>query len=150
MRKVSRSALVSFSAEQMYSLVADVDSYPSFLPWCNDVVVHFREGDVVEATLELHRGKVSKRFRTRNTMHPCHAMDLELVDGPFRHLSGGWRFRQLGDDGCKVSFDLEFEFESRVLDLIIGAFFEETCNSLVDAFTQRAAVIYGARHGGDG
>lgn len=149
MRKVSRSALVSFSAQQMYSLVADIDSYPSFLPWCNDVEVHFREGDVVEATLELHRGKVSKRFRTRNTLHPGHAMDLELVDGPFRHLSGGWKFQQLGDDGCKVSFDLEFEFESRVLDLMIGAFFEETCNSLVDAFTQRAAVIYGARRGGD-
>jgi len=143
MRKVSRSALVPYSAEQMYSLVEDVDSYPSFLPWCNDVDVHFREDNVVEATLKLHRGKVSKRFRTRNTMHPVQSMQLELVDGPFRYLSGGWNFRQLGDDGCKVSFYLEFEFESQALDLMIGAFFEGTCNSLVDAFTQRAAEIYG-------
>lgn len=150
MRKVSRSALVSYSAEQMYSLVEDIDSYPSFLPWCNDVDVHFREGNVVEATLELHRGKLSKRFRTRNTMDPGRAVALELVNGPFRHLSGGWNFRQLGEDGCKVSFELEFEFESRALDLMIGAYFEGTCNSLVDAFTQRAAEIYGANRGGDG
>ncbi len=150
MRKVSRSALVPYSAEEMYSLVEDVDSYPLFLPWCNDVEVHYREGNVVEATLELHRGKISKRFRTRNTMHPSDAMDLELVGGPFRHLSGGWRFRQLGAAGCKVLFELEFEFDSRVLDLMIGAFFEDICNSLVDAFTQRAAEIYGVPRGGDG
>ena len=145
MRKVSRSALVPYSAEDMYRLVEDVDSYPSFLPWCNDVEVHIREGNVVEATLELHRGKLSKRFRTRNTLHPTDSMDLELVGGPFRHLSGGWKFLPLGDEGSKVSLELEFEFDSRALDLLIGAFFEEICNSLVDAFTRRAESVYGPR-----
>ena len=129
----------------MYTLVEDVDSYPSFLPWCNDVEVHFREDNVVEATLELHRGHLSKRFRTRNTMHPKDSMDLALVGGPFRHLSGGWRFQSLGDSGSKVSLELEFEFDSRMLDLMIGAFFEDICNSLVDAFTQRAVSVYGPR-----
>lgn len=143
MRKVSRNALVPYSAEDMYALVEDVSSYPSFLPWCNDVEVHFREGDVVEATLELHRGRLSKRFRTRNTMQPKSSMDLVLVDGPFRHLSGGWRFQPLGDAGSKVSLDMEFEFDSRMLDIMIGRFFEETCNSLVDAFTKRALAVYG-------
>ncbi|MDH3614252.1 MAG: type II toxin-antitoxin system RatA family toxin [Gammaproteobacteria bacterium] len=143
MRKVSRSALVPYVAEDMYALVEDVDSYPEFLPWCNDVEVHFREGNVVEATLELHRGRLSKHFRTRNTMHPKDSMDLALVSGPFRHLSGGWRFRSLGEAGSKVSMHLEFEFDSRILDVMIGAFFEETCNSLVDAFTQRAKKVYG-------
>ena len=70
-------------------------------------------------------------------------MDLELVGGPFRHLAGGWTFTQLGDSGSKVAFNLEFEFDSRALDLMIGAFFEDTCNSLVDAFTERAHTIYG-------
>jgi ribosome-associated toxin RatA of RatAB toxin-antitoxin module len=107
--------------------------------------VHFREGNVVEATLELHRGKLSKRFRTRNTMNPKESMDLALVGGPFRHLSGGWKFMQLGDTGSKVSLDLEFEFSSRALDLVIGAFFEDACNSLVDAFTRRAAAVYGSK-----
>ena len=128
----------------MYALVEDVGSYPVFLPWCSDVEVHFREGNVVEATLELHRGRLSKRFRTRNTMHPKTSMDLELVGGPFHHLSGGWVFTSLGDSGSKVALDLEFEFDSRALDLMIGAFFEDMCNSLVDAFTQRAVVVYGA------
>lgn len=143
MRKVSRSALVPFSAEDMYALVEDVDAYPEFLPWCNDVEVHFRKGNIVEATLELHRGKISRRFRTRNTMHPKDAMDLTLVSGPFRHLEGGWRFEPLGEAGSKVSLHMEFEFDSRMLDMIIGAFFEETCNHLVDAFTQRAKDVYG-------
>lgn len=143
MRRVDRSAHVPYSAEDMYALVADVESYPSFLPWCSDAVVNSRQGDVVEATLELHRGGISKRFRSRNVMRPCEAMELSLVDGPFRHFSGGWRFRQLGDQGSKVSFHLEFEFDSRLLDLMIGAYFEEICNRLVDAFTKRAGEIYG-------
>jgi len=147
MRKVSRSALVPYSAEDMYALVEDVDTYPEFLPWCSDVEVHFREDNVVEATLELHRGGFSKRFRTRNTMHPRTSMDLDLVGGPFRHLSGGWTFTPLGESGSKVALELEFEFDSFALDLAIGAFFEDTCNSLVDAFTQRAADVYGERNG---
>ena len=143
MRKVSRSALVPYSARDIYTLVEDVDSYPLFLPWCNDVEVHSRDGNVVEASLELHRGKLSKRFRTRNTMHPYDSMALSLVGGPFNHLAGGWEFKALGDAGSKVSLRLEFEFESRALDLLVGAFFEDACNSLVDAFTQRAAAVYG-------
>lgn len=145
MRKVSRSALVPYPAEDMYALVEDVDAYPEFLPWCSDVEVHSREGNVVEATLEMRRGGLSKRFRTRNTMQPKTSMELALVGGPFRHLSGGWRFTPLGEAGSKVALELEFEFDSRALDLMIGAFFEDACNTLVDAFTQRAAVIYGAR-----
>ena len=143
MRKVERSALVPYSAEDMYALVADVDSYPEFLPWCNDVEVHLRQGNVVEATLELHKGKVSRRFRTRNTMQPMESMRLELVSGPFRHLTGDWRFQQLGEAGSKVSLHMEFEFDSRTLDIMIGAFFESTCTALVDAFTQRAQIVYG-------
>jgi ribosome-associated toxin RatA of RatAB toxin-antitoxin module len=127
----------------MYALVADVESYPEFLPWCSDVEVHLREGSTVEATLELHRGGLKKRFRTRNSMQPETAMELSLVGGPFRHLAGGWRFTPLGEDGSKVALELEFEFDSRALDLVVGAFFEDACNSLVDAFTQRAAQVYG-------
>jgi len=147
MRKISRSALVLYSAEEMFAIVEDVEAYPSFLPWCNEVEVHSREGDVVEVTLELHKGSLSKRFRTRNTLHRCEAMDLELVGGPFKRLSGGWNFQQLGEAGSKVALDLEFEFDSRMLDMIIGAYFEDICNKLVDAFTQRAVMTYGDGNG---
>ena len=129
----------------MYQLVGDVDAYSEFLPWCNRSEILQRDGDAVEASLELHKGSVSKSFTTRNTHRPDEAIDLSLVGGPFRHLEGGWRFEPLGDEGCKVSLELDFEFESRMVDMLFGSFFEDTCNSLVDAFTARAADIYGER-----
>jgi ribosome-associated toxin RatA of RatAB toxin-antitoxin module len=142
MRKVHRSALVPYSAAQMYTLVKDVEAYPSFLPWCNDAEVHIREESFIEASLELHRGRISKKFRTRNVLKENESLGIALVGGPFRHMSGGWTFQQLGDAGSKVELDLQFEFESRATDIIFGRFFENTCNSLVDSFTQRAAKIY--------
>lgn len=142
MRKVSRSALVPYTAAQMYALVKDVEAYPSFLPWCNDAEVHVRQPDFIEASLELHRRGISKRFRTRNALQENVSLGIELLGGPFRRLSGGWQFQQLGDAGSKVSLELEFEFENRVTDLIFGRFFESTCNSLVDSFTDRAAQMY--------
>ncbi len=129
----------------MFRLVDDVDSYSGFLPWCNRSEVLSRTDDTVEATLELHKGAVSKTFTTRNTLRENESIELELLGGPFRHLAGGWTFQSLGEAGSKVSLQLEFEFESRLVDLMFGAFFEETCNSLVDAFTRRAAEIYGKR-----
>ena len=102
MRKVNRSALVPYSAAQMYALVKDVEAYPSFLPWCNDAEVHIREEDFIEASLELHRGRISKRFRTRNQLRENEFLGIELVGGPFRHMAGGWTFTQLGDAGSKV------------------------------------------------
>jgi len=144
MRKVSRSALVPYSAAQMYELVKDVEKYPLFLPWCNNAEVHVDREDFIEASLELHRGRISKRFRTRNALRANESLGIELVGGPFRHMSGGWTFQQLGDAGCKVALVLEFEFENKATDVIFGRFFEHTCNSLVDSFTQRAARIYAA------
>lgn len=143
MRSVSRSALVPYSAEQMYLLVDDIEKYPQFLPWCHSAIVHSREPNVVEATLELRRGGLSKSFTTRNTLRPGEAIELELLGGPFRKLGGAWTFKPLGQGGCKVALDLEFEFDSRVTDMILGPFFEDICNSLVDAFTRRASDTYG-------
>ncbi|MGI9234606.1 MAG: type II toxin-antitoxin system RatA family toxin [Woeseiaceae bacterium] len=145
MRKVNRTALVPYSAAEMYALVKDVEAYPSFLPWCDDAELHIAQPDFLEATLELHRHGISKRFRTRNALQENTSLGIELVGGPFRRLSGGWLFQQLGDAGSKVALELEFEFENLATDLIFGRFFESTCNSLVDSFTKRAAQIYPGR-----
>ena len=144
MRRVKRSALVPYRAQQMFGLVDDVAAYPEFLPWCHSAEVHSRSDEVVEATLELQKGAISKKFTTRNSRREFEAIDLALVGGPFKHLRGGWRFNDLGDAGSKVSLDLEFEFESRLTDLMFGTFFEEICNSLVDALSRRAAVVFGS------
>jgi ribosome-associated toxin RatA of RatAB toxin-antitoxin module len=126
----------------MYELVKDVESYPSFLPWCAGAEVHTRGNDFIEASLELQRGRISKRFRTRNHFVANEWLGIELVGGPFRHMSGGWTFEPLGDAGCKVLLVLEFAFENRATDVILGRFFEHTCNALVDSFTKRASEIY--------
>jgi ribosome-associated toxin RatA of RatAB toxin-antitoxin module len=127
----------------MFALVDDIEAYPEFLPWCSKTVVHSRTDGVVDASLEMSRGGLSKSFRTRNTARPVEAIDLQLIEGPFRKLSGSWQFQSLGDDGCKVSLALDFAFENRLTDMMFGPFFEEICNRLVDAFIGRAAEIYG-------
>ena len=143
MRKVSRTALIPYSADQMYALVEDVVAYPEFLPWCIGTTLHSKDADTIEASLELQRSGVTKSFRTRNSLRPGEGMGIELVGGPFRHLVGEWRFEQMGSDGSKVSLYLEFEFENRLTDTIFGRYFEDTCNSLIDSFTERAHAMYG-------
>jgi len=145
MRKISRSALVPYTAREMFTLVDDIESYPEFVPWCNDTTVERPSDDTVVATLELHKGPISKHFTTRNTRREFEAIDMELVGGPFRRLSGGWRFRGIEGQGCRVSLELEFEFESRLIDMMFGTFFKEAGDSLVDAFTARARDVYGPR-----
>ena len=144
MHRISRSALVPYSAAQMYALVEDVESYPRFLPWCSDATLHWREGDELEGSVEIHRAGLRRRFRTRNRMRPGAAIEMRLVDGPFRHLEGEWRFQPLDENGSKVSLELEFEISGRLADRLLGAVFEEICNSLVDAFVRRADSLYGA------
>ena len=143
MRRVSRSALIPYSADQMYALVEDVVAYPEFLPWCIGATLHFKDEEIIEASLEMRRSGIKKTFRTRNTLQPGIAMGIALVGGPFRHLAGDWRFQQLGEDGSKVSLHMEFDFESRMTDKLFGRYFEDTCNSLIGSFTTRAHEIYG-------
>lgn len=145
MRKVKKSAIVPYSAREMFVLVDDVESYPQFLPWCNQAEVHNRTEESVDATLELQKGALSNKFTTRNSRNEFESIGLALIGGPFRHLDGGWQFKELGDNGCKVSLELEFEFESTLVDMMFGSFFEDICNSLVDAFTKRAESVFGAR-----
>lgn len=142
MHKISRSALVPYSADQMYALVEDVVEYPDFLPWCKGAELHFKEDRVLEASLRFSHSGVSKTFRTRNDLQRGQQMTLELVDGPFQALSGQWDFEQLGEDGCKVSLAIRFEFRSALLDRALGRYFERICNSLIDSFTVRAGQLY--------
>ena len=145
MRRVNRSALVPYTAREMFILVDDVESYPEFLPWCSSAEVHNRTAEIVEATLELHKGSLSDHFTTRNTRCEFETIEIELIDGPFRHLQGGWRFTEIGEEGCKLALELDFEFENMFVDMIFGSFFEDTCNSLINAYSKRAQVVFGVR-----
>ncbi len=145
MTSISKSALVPYSPAEMFALVGDIEAYPEFLPWCSAASVLERGADEVRATIELSKGGVDKAFTTCNRIQRDKMIEMRLVEGPFRHLEGFWRFTPLGDDGCKVSLDMEFEFASRMLDLVVGPVFSQVANSLVDSFQKRAVEVYGRR-----
>lgn len=140
---IKRSAVVPYSAAQMYELVNRIEDYPSFLPWCRSSQVHSRDEDEVHATLELAKGGMSKSFTTCNRLQKDKMIEVRLVSGPFRHLEGFWRFEHL-DKGCHVSLDLEFEFHNNILSMAISPLFHPIANSLVDSFCQHARQIYGS------
>jgi ribosome-associated toxin RatA of RatAB toxin-antitoxin module len=133
---------VSYRPEQMYALVDDIGAYADFLPWCSKSVVLKRETDTVDASLEIKYGKLHKAFSTRNLNSPFESIEMQLLDGPFKHLHGKWIFTQLGQAGTKVELLLEFEFASKLMDITVGPVFSHIANSLVDAFTKRAKEVY--------
>jgi ribosome-associated toxin RatA of RatAB toxin-antitoxin module len=127
----------------MYALVDDIESYPEFLLWCRSARVISRDSDVVTAKLELAKGSVHKEFTTCNRLMPGKMIEMKLVEGPFHHLEGFWRFDALSEDACKVILDLEFDFSNKMVGLVVGPVFNQVANTLVDAFCKRANDLYG-------
>ncbi|MEC7939640.1 MAG: SRPBCC family protein [Pseudomonadota bacterium] len=142
MPKVTRSALVSFSADQMFDLVNDVARYPEFLPGCSGSrVIEFSDSAMV-ASVDVSKAGISKTFTTSNRLADGVEILMELVDGPFKKLQGGWYFTPLDDRACKVELKLEFEFSSRMIEMAFGKIFNELTTNMVSAFTQRAKQVY--------
>ena len=129
----------------MFSLVADIERYPNFLPWCRSATVHARAPTEVTASLEIARGPLRKSFTTRNRMIDPERIDIELVDGPFSRLDGYWSFETIAERQCKVGFEMRFEIANRVLARVLAPLFEEIARTMVDAFSRRAHQVYGAR-----
>jgi len=142
---ISKSAMVPYTPAEMFALVDDIESYPGFLPWCSGTQVLERNDDEVRATISLSKSGVNQSFTTCNRIQKNKMIEMRLVEGPFKHLQGYWGFDPLGENGCKVSLDLEFEFAGRVLDMVVGPVFSQVANSLVDSFQKRAVDVYGKR-----
>lgn len=138
---IKKSRVVSHSCEQMFALVDQVENYAEFLPYCSQSVVHHRDKDEVQATLVIAAAGMSKSFTTRNRAQLNKMIEIRLVDGPFKHLEGFWRFDAV-EEGCKISFDLEFEFAGRMFALLLGPVFEQVTDKMVDAFCDRAKMMY--------
>ena len=145
MATVKKSALILYSAAEMYALVSDIEAYPDFLPWCRSTQVLSRSEDEVRAVIEMVKGRVHKSFSTINRMQHHKMIDIRLLEGPFRRLEGYWRFDPLRADASKVSLDMEFEFASPLLRMAVEPVFKQIANSLVDAFCKRAVDLYGRR-----
>ncbi|MCK5382739.1 MAG: type II toxin-antitoxin system RatA family toxin [Gammaproteobacteria bacterium] len=145
MDSIDRSALLPYTPHEMFVLVIDAGAYPQFLPWCCGAEVLSFENDEMVARINFAVGGVSKSFTTRNRHQPDTEVSIELVDGPFSQLQGRWRFEPLGEQGCKISLFLEYDFSSKVVGLVVGPVFSQIANSLVDAFQKRAVEVYGQR-----
>jgi len=143
---ISRNALVPYSVEEMYQLVDDIESYAEFLPWCKSTDVMSRDENEVTASIEIARGALNKSFTTLNRMQHNKIIEMRLIKGPFKHLEGFWRFDALKDaSASKISLDLDFEFESKIVAFAAGSVFNQIANSMVDAFCKRAVEVYGER-----
>ena len=143
MYTVSRSALVTHSAEKMFNLVNDVDGYSEFLPWCGDSREVERTNNEVVASVTIDFKGIRKTFTTRNTLQPYKRTDLALVDGPFSELSGFWEFQELGSDSCKVVLNLDFDFSNKLVGAVVGPIFSSIADSMVGSFCSRADDVYG-------
>lgn len=145
MPTINRSALVPYTPREMFALVDDVGAYPQFLPWCKNARVLSRDEDEVRASLDLARGGFEKSFTTCNRLQKNKMIEMRLVEGPFRHLDGFWRFDPIGGQGCKVSLDLDFEFSNKIVGMAFGPVFNQIANTLVDSFCKRAVDVFGKR-----
>ncbi|HFD13295.1 MAG TPA: type II toxin-antitoxin system RatA family toxin [Crenotrichaceae bacterium] len=149
MTSIERSALVRFSAQQMYDLVADIAAYPEFLPWCQSSRILSGVDSVVEAELEIARGGFHKSFSTRNVNIEPDEIKMTLLNGPFTALQGSWLFTPLNNNASKIILKLEFELAGGVAAVAFGRIFNQICETMVDAFHQRAIVLYGTTSNSD-
>jgi ribosome-associated toxin RatA of RatAB toxin-antitoxin module len=144
MPQIEKSALVMYSSQEMIELVNDVNAYPAFLPHCCGAQVLEHNGESMTASIEISKAGLKKRFTTKNSF--CdNQINMQLVDGPFKSLSGHWQFIELDDRACKVCLKLEFEFSSKLIELAFGKIFNEVAKNMVSAFTSRAKEVYGSR-----
>lgn len=149
MPKHSENRIMPHSADQMYALIADVKSYPQFLPWCSAARIRSTTprpegGEVMDADLVISFKVFRERFTSRVTMMPGERkIDVEYLDGPFKYLVNHWTFIPMDDGQCEVDFHVDFEFKSRTLQALIGVVFNEAMRRIVGAFETRAKHLYG-------
>ncbi|PXW95285.1 ribosome-associated toxin RatA of RatAB toxin-antitoxin module [Sphaerotilus hippei] len=155
MKHVKKSVLLWYAPREIYDLVVDVQSYSKFLPWCQRAEVLAEDSASMTARLHLAYAGVRHAFTTRNTHVDGDSVTMSLVDGPFSHLEGSWKFvaigapaastPQGGPQACRVEFDLSYAFASRPLELVVSPVFDRVANTFVDAFVARAEQVYGRR-----
>jgi ribosome-associated toxin RatA of RatAB toxin-antitoxin module len=143
-KHINKTALVPYNCSEMFDLVNNVNDYPIFLPWCKSVTLVSQTESEIVATIHMGGAGLEKSFTTKNIITPNKTIQMSLVNGPFDHLSGAWNFSQLGDEGCKISLNLEFEIKNRLLNMSLGPVFTKICSRLLDGFINRANKVYGS------
>lgn len=147
MRRIARSAIVECSAERLYTLVEDIESYPEFLPWC--VGAHVRERSLgrTVATIEVGMPGIRQSFTTENANSPGRGIEMRLLEGPFRRFAAHWKFAPLGAGAARIEFAIAYEFANRVVARALDPLFEIIAGTMLDAFTRRAEMRNGKAAG---
>lgn len=139
---------LNYRADQLYALVADVESYPKFLPWCVAARIrqrhHEPQGDVELSDLVIGFKMLREKFTSKVTLGQDR-IDVEYIEGPFKYLTNHWIFEQQDDGSCVIDFYVDFEFRSKMLQSIMGALFNEAVKVMVGAFERRAKQIHGEK-----
>jgi len=137
--------LLPYTPEQLYSLVADVERYPEFLPWCLAARIRRREGETFWADLVIGFKMIRERFTSKVTLDPAAMrIDVAYTEGPFKYLNNHWIFNPAPGGQCEIDFHVDFEFKNRVLQGVMSMLFEEAVKRMVQAFETRAKAMYGA------
>ena len=126
----------------MYELVNNINDYPQFLNWCEGASILNQSDHQITASVQINKGGLKQTFSTINTLMPFRLIEMKLLDGPFEHFSGEWRFEPLGENAAKVFLNLQFKFKSKLLDMSLTPIFTKIANSQLDAFVARANKIY--------
>lgn len=142
MRKIERSAIVSFSAQKMYALVSDIEAYPDFIEGCTGARILTRNTDWLEAKLDLTKGGVTQSLTTRNHWEEGKSIGMRLVEGPFRQFSADWRFTALETNSSKIEFALQYEFKNRILSVLANKLIDSVANEQVKCMCERAKALY--------
>lgn len=142
---IKRSAIVPYSAKEMYDLVNEVVLYPQFLPWCKSSDILMVTEEEIRARLHLSWMGLEKTFSTSNRLQPPKMIEISLLDGPFHYLQGFWQFTSITPLSCRVQFDLNFELHNVIIDKMLGTILAQIANNLVESFCKRAIQIYGMR-----
>jgi len=143
MSTIDQSALLPYSAGQMFALVNDIEAYPEYMDGCIGAEILEKTGNQVTARLDLGKMGLRYSFTTRNTLVEPESMTMALVEGPFRHFEATWTFSALNENACKVSLKMEFEFATGLVDAVMKRLFDTTSRNLVNAVCQRAQQRYG-------
>ncbi|HET8728097.1 MAG TPA: type II toxin-antitoxin system RatA family toxin [Alphaproteobacteria bacterium] len=136
--------VLPYTPEQLFDLVADVEKYPRFLPWCIACRVRKRTGDTIVADLVIGFKMFRERFTSEVELHRPDCIDVQYIEGPLKHLNNHWKFLP-HPTGCEIDFYVDFEFRSKLLQSLIGTLFNEAFKRMVAAFEARAKELYGPK-----
>lgn len=142
MHNISKNAIVPYSDKQMFNLVNEIDKYPEFLNWCSSSSILNQSEKEIIASIEINKSGIKQSFTTKNYIEPFKTIKMQLLKGPFKHLTGQWRFQSLENNMTKISLDLQFSFQSKLMDISLAPIFSQIAGSQLDAFIVRAKQIY--------